>query len=58
MKCPQIKLKKSGEEVTAVWDSKNKCKQCGKEILIARKGSELLKIELVGLAEWDRHECK
>lgn len=50
---------KSGEEVIINHDSRAKCKNCGSEIVwAATKNKDLIKLELVSLAEWERHSCK
>lgn len=60
MRTQLIKLK-SGTEVIINYDSKRKCGFCGKEIFTAIKEAstyKIIKLELVGLAEWDLHKCE
>ncbi len=47
---------RNGDEITVSWKKKIKCK-CGKECWLAVKNMKVILIELVGLAEWDRHLC-
>lgn len=58
MKIQDITLK-SGEVVVINHDSRTKCTNCGKEIVwAATKEQNLIKLELVSIAEWEKHKCK
>ena len=47
-----IKLQ-SGLEVTIDHKSRQKCKQCSREVLVA-----YIPVELTGFMEWELHECE
>jgi hypothetical protein len=55
MKLQTIKLE-NGQEVVINYDSKAKCKSCGKEIFWSEtKNGKAMPIELVSLARWNTH---
>ena len=54
-KIQDIKLE-CGIDVKVDWNSKTKCRGCGKEIYWAvTKNEKVIPIELVGLMKWDTH---
>lgn len=55
LKLQEIKLQ-CGIKVMVDWNSKDKCKKCGKDILWAMtKNKKFMPIVLTGFMEWDTH---
>ena len=52
----EIKLQ-NGLEVIIGYHTKRKCEVCKKEIFTAFRTNKMIKVELVGLAQWDIHKC-
>lgn len=57
MKCQEIKLE-NGDDVIIDHNTRKLCEKCNKQISFATRKGMIIKVELVGLAQWNVHECK
>ena len=56
-RCQEIKLE-NGDKVIIGYHTRRSCVVCGEDIFTAVRDNKKIMVELVGLAQWNVHECK